>query len=82
MAGGIARHGTLEQSVPYREEFATRKISRVELPDTHTIRGPHGFFSIHNIGLPLLISLPFLPGGAFGAKIFMILVSGFVIILA
>lgn len=91
MANGITRYGTFEQTLPYKEEFKTRRIFKAGLastdavpsPDnTHTVKGPNGLFNIHNIGLPLLLALPFLMGGVLGAKIFMVFLSGLVVIIA
>lgn len=90
MASGIIKHGTFEQTIPYSEEFNTQEIVRQELApegaiptnkNTHAIQGPHGLFNIHNIGLPLIISIPFLVNGVFGVKIFMIALGGMAIII-
>ncbi len=82
IASGIVRHGTLEQSVPYKEEFEKKEIYKSGLADTHVIHGPNGLFSVHNIGLPLLISLPFYFGGVVGVKLFMIFVCGVGLVVA
>lgn len=88
MASGIIKHASLEQTKPYKEEFETRAIFKPGLApndaepsptNTHAIAGPHGLFNVHNIGLPLLISIPFMLGGIIGAKIFMIFCSALVI---
>ena len=90
MASGIIRHGTFEQTIPYTEEFKTQEIYRQELApigatplseNTHAIQGPHGLFNVHNIGLPLILSIPFLLGGVIGAKIFMIALGGMAIVI-
>jgi hypothetical protein len=81
MADGIGENGSLDQTLPYKEEFKKKNIYKPGLAaqdvepsaeNTHAIPGPHGFFSVHNIGLPLLLTLPFLFGGVVGAKLFMI----------
>lgn len=91
MASGIIRHGQLEQTIPYQEEFKTKAIYKSGLApadaipspqNTHTVQGPHGLYNVHNVGLPLLLAVPFLLGGVIGAKIFMILASGLGVVLA
>ncbi len=90
MASGIARHGTLEQTIPYSEEFKTREIYQLALvplgaspssENAHVIQGPHGLYNIHNIGLPLILTIPFLFGGVIGAKVFMIFIGGMAIVI-
>lgn len=85
MANGIAKYKTFEQTKPYLEEFQTREIYSPGLADrgavpspqnTHAAEGPHGLFNAHNIGLPLLIAVPFRVGGTIGVKVFLILMSG------
>ena len=89
MASGIVKHASLEQTQPYREEFKTKAIYPFGLApqdaepspmNTHAVAGPHGLFNVHNIGLPLLLSIPFLLGGVLGAKLFMILCGAFVVV--
>jgi hypothetical protein len=90
MASGIVKNGTLEQTEPYREEFKTRKICPGLAPkdaqpspnNTHAFLGPHGLFSFHNIGLPLLLAVPFLFGGVVGAKLMMVFFCSLVVIAA
>jgi hypothetical protein len=73
MAQGFLRHGSFEQTLPYAEEFQERRIYGGGLqPGPHVVSGPHGQFNVHNIGLPLLLLLPFAIGGVAGAKLFMI----------
>jgi hypothetical protein len=90
MADGIARHGQLEQSVPYAEEFKERRICAFGLApaeavpspeNTHSIRGPHGLYNVHNIGLPLLLAVPYLLGGELGARLMMLLLSSLIVVL-
>ncbi len=82
MASGIANEGVFEQTLPYKVEFQTKKIfspgmaSENENPspeNSHTVRGPHGLFNVHGLGLPLLLAVPFFLGGVVGSKLFMIL---------
>jgi hypothetical protein len=91
MASGIARHGSFEQTVPYSEEFRKKEIYKPgltpsnavpSLQNTHAGQGPNGLFNVHNVGLPLILSLPFLLGGVMGAKIFLILVGGLAVVVA
>ncbi len=88
MASGWARHGVLEQTLPYRDEFQNQEIypggwvprDSVPTPEiTHALQGPRGLYNIHNIGLPLLLSAPFGMGGVLGAKLFMILLGSFAV---
>lgn len=90
MADGIGQHGSLKQTLPYREEFASKKIFKPGLgpkdaepsPDnTHAVQGPHGLYNIHNIGLPLLLALPFLVFGVIGAKLCLIALSALVVMM-
>ena len=91
MANGIVKYGSFEQTKPYQEEFRTHEIYKSGLapkdaqpsPDnTHAVLGPHGLFSVHNIGLPLLLALPFMLGGVIGAKLLMVLGGALVVVAA
>jgi len=84
MANGIAKHYTLEQTIPYMEEFETREIYKPGLAEagahptpenTHAVKGPNGLYSVHGVGLPVLLAAPFALGGVLGARLFMVLVS-------
>jgi hypothetical protein len=77
--------GSLEVSDAYRREFAQHRFYRAGLakPDaalvydnSHSVEGPNGHFSVHNIGLPALLA-PFagLPGGALICRGVMLLIS-------
>ncbi|MCP1575840.1 hypothetical protein J2S30_004219 [Herbaspirillum rubrisubalbicans] len=88
MASGIIKHGTFEQTLPYKEEFANKEIvTSGLLPPgasfaaqyTHAVEGPHGLYNMHNVGLPLLLALPFLLGGVLGAKLWMVLLTSLAI---
>lgn len=86
IANGITKYRTFEQTLPYKEEFQARKIyprglvkdsNEPPTPDNiPAINGPNGLYSLHNIGLPLLLAIPFKVGGVIGAKLFLILISG------
>lgn len=91
ISSGIVNHGSLEQTAPYKEEFKTRKIYKHGLSsedaqpapgNTHAVLGPNGLFSVHNIGLPILLALPFIFGGIVGAKLFMIFFGALVVVAA
>ncbi len=90
MANGISKYLSFEQTKPYKEEFITREIYAPGLnsddpqsdpspQNTHAVMGPNGLFNVHNIGLPLLISIPYKFMGVLGCKAFMILNGGFII---
>ena len=88
MSNGIAKYKTFEQTKPYKEEFNTRRIYAPGLAlkdenpspkNTHALLGQNGLFNVHNIGLPLLLAIPFAIGGVIGAKVFMIVVGGLII---
>ncbi|MDF3054877.1 MAG: rane protein [Gammaproteobacteria bacterium] len=91
MSSGIVKQGLLEQTAPYREEFKAREIYKHGLAsedaqpspeNTHAVLGPNGLFNVHNIGLPLLLAVPFLLGGVVGAKLFMVFFGALVVIAA
>jgi hypothetical protein len=91
MANGIGKYASFEQIRPYQEEFKTRKIYQYGLAaehdkpspsNTHAALGPHGLFNVHNVGLPLLLALPFKIGGVLGAKLFMIFCGALVILFS
>ncbi len=91
MTSGIVKQGSLEQTAPYREEFKAREIYKHGLApkdaqpspeNTHAVLGPNGLFNVHNIGLPLLLAVPFLLGGVVGAKLIMVFLGSLVVIAA
>lgn len=91
MADGLIRHGQLEQTLPYQEEFKTHAICQQGLAaadaspsphNTHAVQDPRGLFNVHNIGLPILLAIPWLLGGVTGAKLSMILASGLAVVIA
>ena len=92
MANGISKYQSFEQTKPYQEEFITRKIyppglntgnqnSSPSPQNTHAVLGPNGLFNVHNIGLPLLLAIPYKIAGVHGCKAFMILNGGVIILL-
>ena len=91
MSRGILHFGSFEISRAYQEEFQNRfLVDRVLAPadavpdpgNTHGAIGPHGLFSNHNIGLPLLLTIPLAIGGVIGAKLFMVLCGSLIVYLA
>ncbi|MGH7139566.1 MAG: hypothetical protein ACREHD_27790, partial [Pirellulales bacterium] len=44
--------------------------------ESHLILQPHGWFSVHNLGLPAFVSLPWAVGGPWGARLMMALGCG------
>ena len=91
IARAITAYGTFETTAAYREEFRTRAIFEPGLAardaepgpgNTHAVVGPHGLYNVHNIGLSLLIALPFAAGGTVAVKLFMIALSGLLVLFA
>ncbi len=90
MTSGIVRHRTLEQTLPYKEALASKKIPQPGLapswaihapPDTHALQGPHGLYNVHGVGLPLILAPAFAVAGIIGVKAFLVLLSGITVIL-
>ena len=91
IADSIARYHSLEVTRAYESELETHRmyapglVPPGKLPrskDKHERVGPNGSFSIHNLGLPLLI-LPALElRGPMGVRLFMLLVSSLVPVIA
>lgn len=88
IADGIIKDDTFEQTYAYAREFKSRKIYRGGLApandqpspkNTHAVKGPHGLYNVHNIGLPLIIALPFKATGTIGAKIFLVFISSLLV---
>ena len=90
IAEGLLPTFELEQTGPYTREFQNRTIvenglaspSATPTPEnTHTVEGPRGLFNIHNIGLPILLAIPFLVGGEVASRLTMIAIGGAIIVL-
>jgi len=90
ISSGIVNHFTLEQKKPYAEEFKLKIIfppglaPQNALPNpsnTHATLGPNGLFNIHNLGLPIILSIPFLFGGVVASKLTMIALNSFIFII-
>lgn len=91
ISSGIVNHGSLEQTRPYTDEFENQEIyshglaPKGSLPkpeNTHATKGPNGLFNVHNIGLPIALSIPFKLGGVIGAKLFMVFVGYLIVLVA
>ena len=89
MADGIGRYGSLEQSLPYKDEYLSKKIYKHGLgkPGTetsaenfHVVQGPNGVYNVHNIGLPILLTIPYLLAETEGAKLMMIAAGALVVL--
>ena len=90
IADGLLPRLELEQTGPYSRELSSHTISRSTLVrptgpvtgmDSHVVRGPHGMFNVHNLGLPILLSVPYLLAGELGARLAMILLGALVILV-
>ncbi len=90
MTSGIVHDHTFELTRPYEAEFDHPEIAPYSLAppgsvpssaNAQILVGPHGRFSIHNIGLPILMVPGFWIGGDTGAKVSLILLSGVIVIV-
>lgn len=91
IADGIYRDHTFEQTATYRREFEQRRIyspglaPRNAVPSSanaHAIPGQHGLYNVHNIGLPILLVIPFEAGRVLGAKLALVFGMSLVVPLA
>ncbi len=90
MADGLLPTFELEQTGPYAREFRNYTINpfglapRGAVPtidNTDAIQGPHGLFNIHNLGLPIILAVPYLFAGVLGARLTVIAIGALVIAL-
>ena len=88
IADGLLPTFELEQTGPYTREFRNRTIvpgglapsNAVPSPsNTHAEEGPRGLFNVHNIGLPIILSVPYLLGGEIAARVAMILMGAAIV---
>ena len=88
IADGFLPTFELEQSGSYTREFQNRTIVKTGLTETnatpsasntHAVEGPNGLFNVHNLGLPILLSVPYLFGGEVAARFTMIAIGGAII---
>jgi hypothetical protein len=84
LADSLVSHRSLEVTDAYRDEFRTQDIYSPGLAgvgadpvpeNSHSVESDRGLFSVHAIGLPALVSLPFAIGGTLLAKLFLIAIS-------
>ncbi len=87
MTSGIIHDKTLEQTLPYEQEFRSRTIYPAGLAPRNAItspsnaavfKGPHGLFNYHDAGLPILLVPGYIVAGVVGAKLEMILLLGLI----
>jgi hypothetical protein len=90
MADGLLPTFEFEQTGPYAREFRNRTISPFGLApldavpnvdNTDAIPGPNGLFNIHNVGLPIILAIPYLFGGVLGARLALIAIGALAIAL-
>lgn len=81
--------GSLEQTQIYTDEFRDRAIfpdglapvgSLPSPENTHVVQGSRGLFNVHNLGLPLILMVPFLLGGILGAKVAMVFLGSLAVL--
>ncbi len=79
IANSLTRYHTLETTPAYRDMFNTTLLALFgQEPgphNTHAVAGPHGLYSVHNIGLPILISIPLMLSGVTAARMTMALIA-------
>lgn len=90
MADGLLPTFEIEQTGPYTREFRTRTISPGGLAplnaaptpeNSDAVQGPNGLFNVHNLGLPMVLSVPYLLAGETGARLFLIAVGAIMVFL-
>jgi len=90
IADGLLPTFELEQTGPYTREFRNRTIVEAGLAprdavpgpgNTHAEQGPRGLFNVHNIGLPIVLSVPYLLAGETGARLAMIAIGAAIVLL-
>lgn len=88
IADGLLPTFELEQTGPYTREFRNRTIVENGLApsgaaptpaNTHAEQGPRGLFNVHNIGLPIVLAIPYLFLGELGARLAMIAIGGLIV---
>ena len=89
MASGIIHDGTLDQTLPYEQEFQSRAIyppgfaprnATTSPANAAVFPGPHGLYNYHDAGLPILLVPGFYLGSVLGSKIEMVLLLGLIAI--
>lgn len=88
IADGLLPTFEIEQTGPYTREFRNRTIVENGLApsgeaptpaNTHAELGPRGLFNVHNIGLPIVLAIPYLLLGEVGARLTMITIGGLIV---
>ena len=86
MARGLVDYFSFEQTRPYQDEFQRKNYFKGwpenEAPspqNTHTKLGTNGLFNVHNIGLPIIISIPLAICGVVGVKLLLIFIISCVV---
>jgi hypothetical protein len=89
MTDGLVKYKSFEQTQPYKDEFRSHKFYKYGLAqpweyptaggNTHAAAGPRGLFNLHNIGLPILLVVPYLIGDIIGVRIFMALLASMIV---
>ncbi len=86
IANSLTRYHGFETTAAYRDMFRTLLLPFPGQPptpqNTHGVAGPHGLFSEHNIGLPILIAIPLRLSGLLGVRLLMALMASGVAVLA
>lgn len=82
----IVDHRTLEMTKTYQETFALNGIDPAVTPldpaNSHTYPGPHGRFSVHSPGLPILMAIPYAIGGTPAVKVGFVFFAATLVIAA
>jgi hypothetical protein len=90
ISDSIINDKTFDVTKAYKREFEKRAIykgglaNKEAMPDesnTHAIASSHGLFSVHNVGLSILLAIPFKYFGVLGAKFFLVLAISLLVIL-
>lgn len=74
MTSGIMRYGSFEMTAPNQREKKLHEVIRIEF-DGHLVPGKHGLYSAHNVGLPLLLIIPYSAAGLLGVRVLMTLLA-------
>jgi hypothetical protein len=91
VADSIVDHGSFEITDAYREEFDRQRISPVPLAppatqptpeNSHGADGPRGLYSVHAIGLPLVLAVPLAVGGVELARLVLLAFGAFGVLAA
>ena len=74
----FVRDGDVQVGNNYLIDTPVQRVTPVRLSDpVHFEKHVYNQFSVHNLGLPFILILPYAIAGALGAKIFMALLAGF-----